>query len=265
MIATLRYELRMQVHRRALWTVYGLMLVLLLLVIRSGLPAILSQPSRTAMVRVTIFCNLLLPLGYAFLLSDRLVRDHRLGVASVLDATPAGRWRRLLGKYLGAVAGGAIPVAVISFGFAAAYAVRNDDASALLWASAVFSAVSLPALLFAGALALAGPLLMPASVSRILFFAYWIWSSYLVPPRQIPTFAQTIVSPMGGYPIQVFFGYHGLHAASSDWAGPVPGALFNSLRPPPTTAAAWLSIAILLGLTALVLLAAHLVTRSRTR
>jgi hypothetical protein len=93
-----------------------------------------------------------------------------------------------------------------------------------------------------------------------------MWSSYLVPPKLVPTLTQTVIYPMGGYPIQVFFGYRGGHASGgSDWAGPVPGALFNALRPAPTVATAWLSIAVIVGLAALTLSAAHLVCERRTR
>jgi hypothetical protein len=69
-----------------------------------------------------------------------------------------------------------------------------------------------------------------------------------------------------GYPIQVFFGYHGGHAGSggpSDWAGPVPGAVFNVVRPTPNQATAWLSIGILLGLSVLCLSFAQLARERR--
>jgi hypothetical protein len=265
MTAALHYELRMQLRRPALWSVSAVTLVLLWLTANQALPILLHQDARTAMVRAVILCDVPLPIGYAFLLADRLVRDEQLGVAALLDATPSSRAGRLLGKYFGCVTATALPIADVYFGFAAFYAARNSAPAALGWALAMFAAIAVPALLFAGALALSCPLVMPASVFRILFVGYWVWSSYLIPPKLVPTLAQTIIYPMGGYPIQVFFHYHGSHAASDDWAGPVPGALFNMLRPTPNATTAWLSIATLLAIAALSLSAAHLVRERQTR
>jgi hypothetical protein len=266
MTATLRYELRMQLRRGATWTVTGVMLLLLWLFVHTRLSVFLAEPPRVAMTRATIALDVPLPVGYAFLLADRLVRDEWLGMSALLHTTPSARWKRLLGKYFGAAAVTALPIAAVYFGFAGWYAVRNSAPHALLWALAAFGSITLPALLFVGALALCCPLLMPTTVFRVLFVAYWIWTSYLIPPRLVPTLTATVIYPMGGYPIQVFFGYHNGHAGGeADWAGPVPGALFNVLRPAPNQATAWLSIAILLALTALCLAAAHLIDERRHR
>jgi ABC-2 type transport system permease protein len=266
MTAALRYELRMQLRRPALWSVTAVTVVLLWLLTARSLPIFLSEDPRTAMIRAIISCNVPLPIGYAFLLADRLVRDERLGVAALLDATASSRLGRLLGKYLGCAAATALPVATIYFGFSAVYTVRNGAPQALSWALAMFATITVPALLFVGAVSLCGPLVMPTAVFRVLFVGYWMWNSYMVPPKLVPTLTQTVIYPMGGYPIQVFFGYHGGHAGGgSEWAGPVPGALFNALRPAPTAATAWLSIAIIVGLAALTVFAAHLVRERRTR
>jgi ABC-2 type transport system permease protein len=225
----------------------------------------MSQAPRTAMVRAIIACDVPLPIGYAFLLADRLVRDHRLAVADLLDSTPSSRPGRLIGKYLGCAAGAAIPIAIVYFGFAVVFSLRHGSPAALAWALAMFASITGPALLFVGAVSLSCPLVMPAAVFRIGFVGYWVWSSYLVPPRWVPTLTQTVVYPMGGYPIQVFFGYRGGHGGGqsggpggNDWAGPVPGALFNLLRPAPSTATAGLSIGLLLALAGSCLTCAHL-------
>ncbi|HEY2670636.1 MAG TPA: hypothetical protein VGJ07_09705 [Rugosimonospora sp.] len=268
MTATLRYELRMQLRRPAMWAVTAVTLVLLWLLIGPELPMLLREPARIAMIRTIIFCDVPLPIGFAFLIADRLVRDGRTGVAAILDATPTAGWRRLIGKYLGCVTATGLPIVAVYFGIAVAYAARNSAPQALLWTLAMFGAITLPALLFVGALALSVPLAAPPAVFRVLFVGYWIWTSYLVPPRLVPTLSQTVVDPVGGYPIQVFFGYHGGHAGSggpSDWAGPVPGAVFNVVRPTPNQATAWLSIGILLGLSVLCLSFAQLARERRAQ
>ncbi len=267
MTATLRYELHMQLRRPALWTVSAITLVLVVLaLVPDTVGDLLHAPARTAMVRVTVFCDVPMPIGYAFLLADRLVRDDHLDVAALLDATPASRWRRLVGKYLGGVIATALPMALVHVGFAITHVVANSSPAALAWAAATFGAITLPALLFVGAAALACPLVAPLAVFRVLFLGYWLWSSYLVPPQLVPTLNQTVLGPVGGYAIQVFFGYHGPHAGgTTSWAGPVPGALLNALRPTPTTATACLSVVTLLVLAALVLAAGHLLRERRTR
>jgi hypothetical protein len=265
MTAALRYELRMQLRRPAMWSVTGLMLVILWLNIAPGIGELMREGARTAMIRAIIAFDVPLPIGFAFLLADRLVRDERLGVAALLDATVVNRAARLAGKYLGCVIATASPIAAVYFGFAAAYATRNAAPQALAWAAAMFAAIAVPALLFVGALSLCGPLVMPTTLFRVLFVGYWIWTSYLIPPRLVPTLAQTVVAPTGGYQIQVFFGYHGAHAGSADWAGPVPGALFNALRPAPTVATGWLSVAAIVGLAGVFLTAAHLIREHRSR
>jgi len=78
MTAALRYELRMQLRRPDLWSVTAVTVVLLWLLTARSLPIFLSEDPRTAMIRAIIICNVPLPIGYAFLLADRLVRDEAL-------------------------------------------------------------------------------------------------------------------------------------------------------------------------------------------
>jgi hypothetical protein len=165
---------------------------------------------------------------------------------------------RLVGKYLGVCAGIATPLAIAYLGFAAVFGVAAGLYTAPLWALAVFAVVVLPAVLFVGALALAVPLLMPAWVFRVLFVAYWFWGNG-IDPTAMPTLAQTVVTPIGDYPLGALFGYRG---DDGTVAGPEPGAALNFLRPEATPATAWLSVAILLAIAGLVLFGANAYLRS---
>jgi ABC-2 type transport system permease protein len=255
--ATARYELLMQVRKASMWISAALVVGLMVLVSKSQIGKLLMDPDpRSAMVVAAIFTNLFMVLAYGCLLADRLVRDDRLGVAQVLDVTPTRPAARLVGKYLGVAAAGSMPVVVVYFGFAIAYAVLRSEVAALGWAVLVFAAVLLPALLFVAAFALACPMFMPAPLFRVLFIGYWFWGN-AISPELMPTLSRTLIHPVGGYPIEAFF-----HFRASDglgtWAGPVPGATLNFLRPQPTPATAWVSIALLVLLAGVALASAYL-------
>ena len=50
---------------------------------------------------------------FGIVLADRLVRDRKLGVAELLDSTPADPGPRLVGKYLGVCAATAVPLELL--------------------------------------------------------------------------------------------------------------------------------------------------------
>lgn len=262
LLAVARYESRMHLRKRSIWITTGLTVLLMVLLSGGTVSGFFDGPDPEAVMVFTAFqVNLLLPVGYGCLLADRLIRDDRLHVAPILDATPAQPGIRLLGKYLGVCAAGAAPIAVVYFGGATAYAVRGGEPAALAWALAAFVTVIVPGLLFVGAWALAVPLVMPAPLFRVLFVGYWFWGN-VIDPSLLPTLGRTLVYPIGGYPIEALFDYHGPNG-NITWAGPVPDATLNVLRPEPTAAIAWLSIGVLLALAAAVLYAAHAL-RART-
>lgn len=255
MTAALRYEFRMQLRKRSMWITNGLVVLLLGLLGARQLGDVLDDPdAKATMAATALLVNIILPVAYGCFLADRLVRDDRLGVAPILDATPAPAAGRLAGKYLGTCAAATIPLAIVYFGFATLYAATSSRPDALGWAAAIFAAVILPAVLFVGAFALVVPLLMPAPLFRVLFVGYWFWGNS-ISPDQMPTLASSLITPIGSYPLQELFGYRGPDGTFTI-AGPVPGAAFNFLRPEATPATAWLSIGVLLGLATLVLTAA---------
>jgi ABC-2 type transport system permease protein len=249
-VAALRYEFRMQVRKRTVWLVPGLTMVLMVLV--SSVLRDLFDPvegrrvAKDAMVGLGIQLNVLLPIGYGCLLADRLIRDDRLRVAPILDATPAPHGPRLLGKYLGTAAATALPIAAIYAALAVAYAVHRSSLAALGWAPLTFALVMVPGLLLVAAVALTVPLTMPAPLFRVLLVGYWIWGN-LIPPDLVPTLAQSVIQPIGGYAINALLGFRGPDGDAT-LSGPEPDATLNFLRPEPTVATGWLSIAILLAL-----------------
>jgi ABC-2 type transport system permease protein len=258
--ATARYELRMMLRKRSMWIALAIIVALVGLISFQQLSdAVRDEDARSVMTSTALLVNLFLPVGYGSLLADRLVRDQRLGVAPILDATPAPAVARLLGKYLGVCGAVAVPLAIVYFGFAVVYTVVSGRAAGLGWALAAFAVVLLPAVLFVGAFALAVPLVMPASLFRVLFVGYWFWGNAIA-PAAMPTLAETLVSPIGGYPLHALLGHRDVVNP-----GPTPGASLNFLRPEPTPAIAWLSIGILLALAALALGAAHTIRTRATR
>jgi ABC-2 type transport system permease protein len=264
MTAALRYEFRMQARKRSMWIAYAVVVALLGLLSASQLGDALDDPSaKFTMATAAFMVNLILPVAYGSFLADRLVRDDKLGVAPILDATPASTASRLTGKYLGSCAAAAVPLAIIYFGFAVVYAATAGRPVALAWAAALFAVVTVPAVLFVGAFALVVPLLIPAPLFRVLFVGYWFWGNSIA-PSWMPTPANSILSPIGAYPIQEIFGYRGPDG-TVQFAGPVPGAALNFLRPEATAATAWLSIGVLLAVAALVLTAAPALRARTTR
>ncbi|GIE99632.1 hypothetical protein [Paractinoplanes rishiriensis] len=266
--ASLRYEFGMQIRKRSVWIVPALTLVLFVLIGGSLLrdlfdPREAPPEAKTAVLGLALQIHALLAIGFGCLLADRMIRDDRLRVAPILDATPARPGARLLGKYLGASAATAIPVLLVYFGFATAYAVHTSRPGALGWALAATAVVIVPGLLFVAAFALVVPLTMPAPLFRVLFVGYWLWGNIVI-PDMMPTLARSLIHPLGGYPLTGLFGFHGIDGEET-WAGPLPGAALNFLRPEPTATTAWLSIGVLLVLAALALAGGHALRTYRTR
>jgi ABC-2 type transport system permease protein len=252
--ATTRYELRMQLRKPAVWIAtvipYGLFAVLAAMGTQNMERLTQDTDPKTWMVASLGWFTPLLTMVFGFVLADRLVRDRKLGVAQLLDATPSSRSARLFGKYLGACAATAIPVALVYLIVGATFAIWRGRPAALLWAAATFAAVVVPLLLLTAALAFLGPQLMPTPLFRALIVGIWFWAGATEVESQFPSLAASVLSLTMDYPQHVFFG-------SRDPAGPFEGAALNVLRPQPTVGTALLSLALILGIAAAVLAAAR--------
>jgi ABC-2 type transport system permease protein len=252
--ATTSYELRMQLRKPAIWIAtvipYGLYAVLAMMGTQNLERLTQDTNPKTWMAASFGWFTPLLAMVFGIVLADRLVRDRKLGVAPLLDVTPSNRSARLFGKYLGACAATAIPVALVYLIVGATFAIWRDRPAALLWAAATFAAVVVPLLLLTGALAFLGPQLMPTPLFRALIVGIWFWAGATEVESQFPSLAASVLSLTMDYPQHVFFG-------SRDPAGPFEGVALNVLRPEPTVGTALLSLALILGIAAAVLAAAR--------
>ncbi|MEU8250643.1 hypothetical protein [Nonomuraea sp. NPDC048916] len=248
MIASLRYEFAMQVRRPSLWIVYGLVLAVMVAVLDYWSLDLdvyeVSVPKEAMGVAAQIIVTLL-PIVYGCMLADRPSRDRVLRVDGILDTTPSGRTARLIGKYAGVCAATAVPLAITYFGRALLYVLVEGQPSALGWAAVTFLASILPGLVFVGALAFAGPLLLPPMVFRVLFVAYWFWGN-LIPANLMPTLSHTVFSATGEY---VRYGL--LTPISPEYGR--DSAVLDFLRPDHTPATAWLWIGVMIALAVVVL------------
>ncbi len=259
MIAALRYEFLMQIRRPVMWIVYGLAFAAL---VATMWPAYRTldlgsgggHDPKLAMVVSAKVTMSLLAIVYGCLLADRLIRDRRLGVATIMDASSANPLGRLIGKYAGVCAATAAPIALAFFGRAVVYAIAEGKAEALAWSVPVFATAILPGLAFLGALALAGPLLMPPLVFRVLFVAYWFWGN-LIPADMMPTLSHTIFAATGDY---VAYGLFDRGSEGGFVYGPWPDAALNFLRPVASPAVAVLWMGVMVALAAGILLLARL-------
>ncbi|MCG5221049.1 hypothetical protein [Streptosporangium sp. KLBMP 9127] len=255
MTATLRYEFLMQIRRPSLWIVYGLVFAVLV----ATLPYLTldlgfrdADLVKAAMTTAAKLIMTLLPIVYGCMVADRLVRDRRLGVDAVLDSTPAGRTGRLIGKYVGVCAATAVPLALVYFGRAVVYTVTEGKPAALGWSAVVFLTSMLPGLIYLGALALIGPLLVPPMLFRVLFVIYWFWGN-LIPATMMPTLSRTIFSATGDYASYGFFLQERLALYEGE-----PEAALDFLRPAFSPAVAWLWMGVMVALAVALLSAARL-------
>jgi ABC-2 type transport system permease protein len=252
--ATTSYELRMQLRKPAIWIAtvipYGLYAVLAMMGTQNMERLTQDTNPKTWMAASLGWFTPLLAMVFSFVLADRLVRDRKLGVTPLLDATPSNRSARLLGKYLGACAATAIPVALVYVLLGVSFAIWRGRPVALLWAMATFAAVVVPLLLLTGALAFLCPQLMPTPLFRALIVGIWFWAGTTEVESQFPSLAASVLSLTMDYPQHVFFG-------SRDPAGPFEGATLNVLRPQATVGTAALSLALILGIAAAILVAAR--------
>jgi ABC-2 type transport system permease protein len=199
LLGVARHEWAMQVRRLSLWIAMALLgLVFLTLKVNA---------TQTAPVagEAAVKLNYLAPMLIGILVADRLVRDSRLGVRELLEATGSGLGPRLWGKYLGTVAACLVPLLLLWLLTLARLAVSRHDPGLLPLGLAAFIVIQLPAALFVGAFALVCPTVIGSTVFRVLFIGYWLWGN-LMSPTELPSPSGTWLSPLGDYARAGFFG-----------------------------------------------------------
>jgi ABC-2 type transport system permease protein len=210
--AALRYEFRMQIHRRELWI--AMLLVTLVLIgiiartpdIVEAIPKLSSFSLLQAVTIWTQIINVLFPIAIGILLADRLLRDRRIKVEEVLLTTPAPLGMRIFGKYLGTLFATLVPV-LIGYAVGIAVILAEGHTLAVLWyAVLTFVAIILPGALFIAAFSITLPNFIWVPVYQLLFVGYWFWGNLLPANKGIPTLSQTILAPMGANQAAGFFG-----------------------------------------------------------
>ncbi|GCF06981.1 hypothetical protein [Dictyobacter arantiisoli] len=244
---TVTYEFRMQLHRRALWIVMVLLIGLIFYWQRESILALLFQlrGSRMhaslspdeAIVSWADGINRLLPIAVGILLADRFPRDRQIKIDELLLTLPAGQSTRLLGKYVGSLCATLIPPTLYYCLGLGILLVQTHSLALLPTALLAFVCIFLPGMMFVGAFAIVCPMFLWWPIYCFCFTAYWFWGNLLSPRQNIPTISTTILTPLGGYMSQGFFGV------------PAYGPEIQA-----TLLSGFASLSLLLGLTIMILL-----------
>jgi ABC-2 type transport system permease protein len=217
------YEFRMQVRRRSVWLVLGVLgaYMLRVLIDQTG-----REPGDQLVAEWAWLLQVLCPIALGILLADRFARDRRVGVDQILETSPVTGWLRLLGKYLGATAATIVPI-VIVYAIGVVYIAGSRDAAAVAaLALPAFGLICLPGLLFVAAYSVCVPIVMKVPLYQFLFVGYWFWGN-LMPPQIMPTLRDTWLSPIGTVAEQAFFGVF-TEGQTPDWQ-PIDGLMSISV------------------------------------
>ncbi len=193
----------MQIRRRSVWLVLGLLgaYMLRVLVDQNGRVDTIEQLVPEWAWLLQVLC----PIAVGVLLADRFPRDRRTQVQDILEATPAADWLRLLGKYFGATAATLVPVLIL-YSLGLIWLAGSYDVSTVLrLAVPAFALICLPGLLFIAAYSVCVPIVMKVPLYQFLFIGYWFWGN-LMPPQIMPTLRDTWLAPIGIVAEQSFFG-----------------------------------------------------------
>jgi ABC-2 type transport system permease protein len=217
MIATFwgatRYEFRMQIRRPAVWITYAVFTAIAF-VLYNQAPNTLNvvfprwvahYPLLEVLANWAANVNALLPICFGALLADRLPRDRRTHVDELLTTYPASNGARLAGKYLGTLLATLLPFLLVYLAGAAYISALAHNAGGMLLALVPFAAIVLPGVCFVTAFSLALPAVLPVPLYIIGFVGYWYWNSLWF-HSDLPNLGQTLLSPIGAFPLKGFFG-----------------------------------------------------------
>ncbi len=202
-LGALKYEFRMQLHRRAIWITF-IALGLFFTQFHQPWFRPITSPASASIIYWTGIVQSFLAVAVGLLLADRLPRDRRTKVDELLKTLPAAVSTRIFGKYLGSTIATLVPMFVI-YSIGIAYILlRWHTMQVLPLAFASFAAIVLPGIIFIGAFSIACTAILWVPLYQILFVGYWFWGN-LLPDIGIPTLSTTILTPVGGYMCTGFF------------------------------------------------------------
>jgi hypothetical protein len=252
LLGAFRYEFAMQLRRKAMWIGLAMISALLffILIVTTGKSANTDTPQE-ALGYMSAGITFLLSIGAGLLLANRVPRDRSLHVEELLRVTPVSGAMRLFGKYLGATLAVAVPILLIQVAQTAYIANHFQDMSVFPRSLAMFFTVSLPAIFFVGAFALAFTTFLWPPLFQFLFVGYWIWANGN--PDDYPFFTPngTLISANGDYALKGFFDY-GLPSLGLSHTDVSPGLALANL-------------AVILGLALVALIAASGIQSLRYR
>jgi len=242
-LGVVHYEFAMQLRRKAMWVGLSMISALLffILIVTTGKSPNTDTP-QDALGYMASGLTFLLSIGAGLLLANRIPRDRTLRVEEVLRVTPVSDSIRLFGKYLGATLAVSIPILLIQLAQTAYIANYFQDGAVFPRSLAMFFTVTLPALFFVGAFALAFTTFLWPPLFQFLLVGYWVWANGN--PDDLPVFTPngTLLSANGDYALKGLFAYD----------LPSMGLSHTDVTP-------WLALAnlaVILGLAALALIAA---------
>ncbi|MDA8369785.1 MAG: hypothetical protein M0026_07920 [Nocardiopsaceae bacterium] len=228
--AVVRYEARMAARSRAVWI--GMVPVSLLGAV-FGFATLTGQESARlnagAMAETLL---VIVPIGVAAVLADRLRRSRTTGLGELLDTMPLNGAACTVGALGGALAVALAPVLALVAVLGAVIAVRTGDPVAPVWALLAFLLVVLPACVWTAALAALLGLALSVTLARFLVIPLWYWAVYWnYTLWWVPTPVGTVLVPSGEYPAQAWFGTTPVWAGYGqlDWLSPAPAGAATGL------------------------------------
>jgi hypothetical protein len=243
----MRYEFEMQLRRRSVWFVLGLLsaLVVPLWLLFSSCdlhgcyqhqgengPLVWTPPTpSSAVLQWTQFVAALLPVGVGLVLADRLARDRRLHVEELLDSARGPLGARLFGKFFGSVLATLTPVTLFYFAVIFYVLTQAPAFGVIPLAIAAFAAIVIPAVVFVAGFSIAVPVVMKVPVYQLLFIGYWFAANLMPPKIGLPSLTFTWLNATGAWAQEGLFNFR--------WLLPLPHA---------TATGAYASIGLLLAL-----------------
>jgi ABC-2 type transport system permease protein len=243
----MRYEFGMQIRRRSVWFVLGLLTALVvplwLLFSSCDLHGCYQHQSENgplvwfpavpsnAVLQWAQLVAALLPVGVGLVLADRLARDRQLHVDELLDTSQGSVGARLFGKFIGCVLATLAPAAVFYFAAILYILTQAPDLGVLPLAAAAFAAIIIPAVVFVAGFSIAIPVVMKVQVYQFLFIGYWFAANMMTRRFGLPSLTYTWLNATGAWAQEGLFHFK--------WLLPLPHA---------TAAGAYASIAVLMGL-----------------
>lgn len=212
-LGALKYEFRMQLHRRAPWITF-IALGLFFTQFHQPWFRPITTPASASIIYWTGIVQSFLAVAAGLLLADRFPRDRRMKVDELLNTLPCTISTRIFGKYLGSTIATLVPMFTI-YSIGTVYIlVRWHSLQELPLALATFSTIVVPGVMFIGAFSIACTAILWVPLYQILFVGYWFWGN-LLPNIGIPTLSTTILTPVGGYMCTGFFNPQGLEGVCS--------------------------------------------------